>query len=277
MTSQLVAFVFMAALVLGGGLGAVTSRNVAHAALFLLLSLGGVAGVFILLVAEFLALVQVLIYGGAVTIVLLFALMLTRQEEFARVRDNPQRPLAAIAALALLGVLGVVFLGQKAESQPLDGPSIRRWARSCSRSGPYPSRWRRWCCWWRSSGRSSSPAGRSGRNDAHARRRCGGLSVELIHIELLSGALFVIGLYGVLARRNAVLVLISIELMLNAVNLNLVGYAAFADPGRVVGQVIAIFVITVAAAEVGLALAIILRLYRNRGTANVDQVDLMKW
>ena len=101
--------------------------------------------------------------------------------------------------------------------------------------------------------------------------------MELIHIELLSGALFVIGLYGVLARRNAVLVLISIELMLNAVNLNLVGYAAFADPGRVVGQVIAIFVITVAAAEVGLALAIILRLYRNRGTANVDQVDLMKW
>ena len=125
MTAQLVAFVFMAALVLGGGLGAVTSRNVAHAALFLLLSLAGVAGVFILLVAEFLALVQVLIYGGAVTIVLLFALMLTRQEEFARVRDNPQRPLAAIAALALLGVLGVVFLGQEAESQPLDGPSIR--------------------------------------------------------------------------------------------------------------------------------------------------------
>ncbi len=125
MTAQLVAFVFMAALVLGGGLGAVTSRNVAHAALFLLLSLAGVAGVFILLVAEFLALVQVLIYGGAVTIVLLFALMLTRQEEFARVRDNPQRPLAAIAALAVLGVLGVVFLGQKTDSQPLEGASIR--------------------------------------------------------------------------------------------------------------------------------------------------------
>lgn len=99
----------------------------------------------------------------------------------------------------------------------------------------------------------------------------------LIHVELLSAALFVIGLYGVLARRNAVLILMSIELMLNAVNLNLVGYAAFLDPGRLVGQIIAIFVITVAAAEVGLALAIILRLYRMKGTANVDQVDLMKW
>ena len=101
--------------------------------------------------------------------------------------------------------------------------------------------------------------------------------MELVHVELLSGALFAVGLYGVLARRNAVLILIAIELMLNAVNINLVGYAAFTDPGRVVGQVIAIFVITVAAAEVGLALAIILRLYRNRGTANVDEVDLMKW
>ena len=101
--------------------------------------------------------------------------------------------------------------------------------------------------------------------------------MSLVHVELLSAALFIIGMYGVLARRNAVLVLISIELMLNAVNINLVGYAAFLDPGRLLGQIIAIFVITVAAAEVGLALAIILRLYRNRGTANVDEVDLMKW
>ena len=101
--------------------------------------------------------------------------------------------------------------------------------------------------------------------------------MSLVHVELLSAALFIIGMYGVLARRNAVLVLISIELMLNAVNINLVGYAAFLDPGRLLGQIIAIFVITVAAAEVGLALAIILRLYRNLGTANVDEVDLMKW
>lgn len=101
--------------------------------------------------------------------------------------------------------------------------------------------------------------------------------MALLHIELLSAALFSIGLYGVLARRNAVMVLISIELMLNAVNLNLVGYSAFLDPSRAIGQIIAIFVITVAAAEVGLALAIILRFYRNRGTANLDQIDLMKW
>lgn len=101
--------------------------------------------------------------------------------------------------------------------------------------------------------------------------------MNLLHLELLSAALFVIGLYGVLARRNAVLVLMAIELMLNAVNINLVAFALFLDPSRVIGQVLAVFVITLAAAEVGLALAIILRIYRNRGTANLDEINLMKW
>ncbi|MBI2165120.1 MAG: NADH-quinone oxidoreductase subunit NuoK [Chloroflexi bacterium] len=101
--------------------------------------------------------------------------------------------------------------------------------------------------------------------------------MSLLHFQVLSAALFSVGLYGVLARRNAVLILFSIELMLNAVNVNLVAFGAFLDPGRIMGQVLAIFVIIVAAAEVGLALAIILRVYRNRGTVNVDEIDLMKW
>lgn len=101
--------------------------------------------------------------------------------------------------------------------------------------------------------------------------------MELYHVEMLSAALFAIGIYGVLARRNAVMILMSIELVLNAVNINAVAYASFLDPGRLVGQVITIFVITVAAAEVGLAMAIILRLYRTMATANVDEADSMKW
>ena len=100
--------------------------------------------------------------------------------------------------------------------------------------------------------------------------------MELWHVELLSAALFALGVYGVLARRNAVMVLMAVELMLNAVTINAVAYAAFLDPGRLVGQVITVFVITVAAAEVGLAMAIILRLYRVRATANVDQADEMR-
>lgn len=95
--------------------------------------------------------------------------------------------------------------------------------------------------------------------------------------QVVSGALFCIGLYGVLARRSAVLILMSIELMLNGVNINLIAAAAHLDHAAFTGQIIAIFIITVAAAEVGLALAIILRLFRGRSTVNVDEVDLMKW
>lgn len=104
--------------------------------------------------------------------------------------------------------------------------------------------------------------------------------IELVHFQVVSAALFAIGLYGVLSRRSAVLILMSIELMLNAVNVNLIGFAAFADfadPGRALGQVIAVFVITIAAAELALALAIVLRLYRNRSTVNVDEINLLKW
>jgi NADH:ubiquinone oxidoreductase subunit K len=103
----------------------------------------------------------------------------------------------------------------------------------------------------------------------------------LVYFQLLSAALFVIGMYGVLARRSAVLIIMSIELMLNAVNINLIAAASHLNGlGYFVnfdGQVIAIFVITVAAAEVGLALAIVLRMYRNRSTVNVDEINLMKW
>lgn len=105
--------------------------------------------------------------------------------------------------------------------------------------------------------------------------------VPLIYFQLLSAGLFAIGMYGVLARRSAVLIIMSIELMLNAVNINLIAAASQLEGvGRFAGfdgQIIAIFVITVAAAEVGLGLAIILRVYRNRGTVNVDEIQLMKW
>lgn len=91
---------------------------------------------------------------------------------------------------------------------------------------------------------------------------------------LLAAALFCIGVYGVLTRRNAVLVLMSIELILNAVNINLVAFGAFND--NVAGQVFGLFVIAVAAAEVGVGLAMILLLYRNRKSIDLTEVDLMK-
>lgn len=94
---------------------------------------------------------------------------------------------------------------------------------------------------------------------------------------ILSTLLFSIGMYGVLARRNAVLILMSVELMLQAVSINFITFAVYLDPEQFTGMIFAVFVIVVAAAEVGLALAIILRLFRNRQSANVDEADLMKW
>jgi len=93
---------------------------------------------------------------------------------------------------------------------------------------------------------------------------------------LLSGGLFSLGLYGVLARKNAVLVLMAIELMLNAVNVNLVAFVRYVVGGDPVGQVLVVFVITIAAAEAGLALAIILRLYRNWNTVNLDRISTLQ-
>ena len=92
---------------------------------------------------------------------------------------------------------------------------------------------------------------------------------------VLSALLFAIGVYGVLARQNAVLILLSIELMLNAANINLLAFSAMLQ--QAVGHVFALFVIAVAAAEVGIGLAIVILIFRNRSTVDVDEMALMKW
>lgn len=101
--------------------------------------------------------------------------------------------------------------------------------------------------------------------------------ISLTHYLLLAAALFCIGLYGALAKKNAVAILMGIELMLNAVNINLLAFNRFLTPGILVGHVFAIFVIIVAAAEVAVALAILVNIYRRRLTSNVDEFDWMKW
>ena len=109
-------FISLAVLTIAGALGVVVARNVVHAALALLVSLIAVAGIYLVLFAEFLALVQVLIYGGAIIIVLMFAIMLTRNTDYPKISDNKQWPLAALAALAFLGVLAPSFIINKGEA-----------------------------------------------------------------------------------------------------------------------------------------------------------------
>jgi NADH:ubiquinone oxidoreductase subunit K len=94
---------------------------------------------------------------------------------------------------------------------------------------------------------------------------------------IVSAGLLSIGLYGVLARRNAVAILLGIELMLNAVNINLVAFWRYGDPADFAGQVFAIIVFAVAAAEVAVGLALVISVYRRRNTVIADEIDLLKW
>jgi NADH-quinone oxidoreductase subunit K len=99
--------------------------------------------------------------------------------------------------------------------------------------------------------------------------------ITIVHYLFLSAALLAIGTIGVLTRRNIVVILMSIELILNAVNINLIAFSKYA--GNVNGQVFAIFVITDAAAEAAVGLGILIALFRNKETVNADEVDILKW
>ena len=101
--------------------------------------------------------------------------------------------------------------------------------------------------------------------------------ITLTHYLLLAAALFCIGLFGAIAKRNAISVLMGIELMLNAANINLVAFNHFLKPAILTGHVFVIFVIIVAASEVTVGLAVILSLYRHNRTVSVDETNILKW
>lgn len=104
-----------------------------------------------------------------------------------------------------------------------------------------------------------------------------GLELKLVYFLIVSAVLFCIGIYGVLSRRHLVQILLSIELILNAAILNLVAFSSFTTPDEMTGQMFAIFIIVVAAAEVGVGLAIILSVYRKKKSVDIDNVNILKW
>jgi NAD(P)H-quinone oxidoreductase subunit 4L len=99
----------------------------------------------------------------------------------------------------------------------------------------------------------------------------------LEHYLILAAVIFAIGLYGALAKRNAIIILMCIELMLNAVNIAMVAFSRYVVPLQLTGQIFAIFIMVVAAAEVAVGLAIIIAIYRHRKTIDSTKIDLMKW
>src|SRR4029434_4375646 len=121
--------------------------------------------------------------------------------------------------------------------------------------------------------RIDAAAGGHDRRDYFGEARA--LMITPTHYMLLSAALFMIGVIGVMVRRNIIIIFMSIELILNAVNINLIAFSA--QLHDVIGQVFAVFVIAVAAAEAAVGLGIILAFYRNKETVNIDEMNLMKW
>jgi NADH-quinone oxidoreductase subunit K len=103
------------------------------------------------------------------------------------------------------------------------------------------------------------------------------MSIPLSWYLVLAAALFCIGLVGVLSRKNAIAIFLGVELMLNAVNVNLVAFWRYLDPAKMAGQAFAVIVFAVAAAEVAVGLALIISVYRRRKTVVADDIDLMKW
>ncbi len=103
------------------------------------------------------------------------------------------------------------------------------------------------------------------------------MTIGLEHYLILSAILFSIGLYGALAKHNAIVILMSIEIMLSAVNIALVAFSRYIVPTALTGQVFALFAMAVAAAETAVGLAIIISIYRNKETIDANKIDLMKW
>ncbi len=102
------------------------------------------------------------------------------------------------------------------------------------------------------------------------------MEIGVNHYLILSAALFAIGLYGALSRKNLIIILMCIEIMLNAVNIAIVAFSRFIVPALLTGQIFAVFIIVVAAAETAVGLAILISIYRNRQTIQSDKIDLMK-
>jgi NADH-quinone oxidoreductase subunit J len=131
MSVEQIVFYIVAVVAVVAGLGVVLSRDIVHSALFLILALLMTAGVFVLLASEFLALVQILVYGGGITILVIFALMITQLRSARQALDGPQKPFAAIAAIGLIVVLAVMafdtnWIGETEQVTPIATGDLSR-------------------------------------------------------------------------------------------------------------------------------------------------------
>lgn len=298
-------YLFAAAIVASAGL-VCFSRNIVHAAFALLVTFFGVAGIYVLLSADFLAVSQILIYVGGILVLLVFGVMLTNRVTNIDLRSALSARIPAFIICGALLVLLISFMvsahwitfkdmpwakspwnhdaisqvtqttqGTTSEILKHEGSQgdVRRNWEASDDGLPFAIR----SC----IGDFIGGAYRRG-DDGAARPRiteggdCMNIApVGLPHFLVLSAILLVLGIFTMLTRRNAIAVLMGIELILNAANINFVAFTRYGAI-NLGGQVIAIFVIVMAASEAAVALAIVLNLYKRQGSVNVREANKLR-
>src|SRR6202044_3542560 len=281
-------FYLFAGICVASAVMVIASKNPVHSVLFLILAFVNAAGLFVLMGAEFLAMILIVVYVGAVAVLFLFVVMML-DVDFAELRQGVLNYLpigALIGAILLAELLTVVFAWVIGPDVAKAIPALRLLlpGRRHHPSGRHGRRHRadpaaqaecaaaEHC---RPGGAAARDRDRCRQGQVGAGARGAAMIIGLGHYLSVAAILFTLGILGIfLNRKNVIVILMSIELILLAVNINLV---AFSTPlGDLVGQVFALFVLTVAAAEAAIGLAILVVFYRNRGTIAVEDINLMK-
>ena len=301
-------FYLFSAVTIASAFMVIASRNPVHSVLFLILAFVNAAGLFLLLGAEFLAMILVVVYVGAVAVLFLFVVMML-DVDFAELREGF---LQYLPIGALIGVIFLIELVLVVGTWAIDPGLVRAPASAIPPADqvtntavararalhpvllllpgrrPHPSRRddRRHRADATRAARRQAPghlaagrahAGDGGRDEEGAvpRRSEGRRMIGLNDYLTVAAILFTLGVFGIfLNRKNVIVILMSIELILLAVNINLVAFSTHLND--IVGQVFALLVLTVAAAEAAIGLAILVVFYRNRGSIAVEDVNMMK-
>ena len=313
--TQLICFAALSITLVVGALGVVLLPNIVYSAFLLCGVFLSVAGLYLLLNASFVAAAQVLVYVGAVNVLILFAIMLVnKKEDLAEIpRLALRRLLSGGVCLGLFLLLlrvdlttpwavpGPVGIGEGATIRigehlfsdyllPFELASVLLLmsmigAIVLARRDVFGSDLITGEDVDQGADREGAPTPAPGSHHPIPLRPAGDplmpietpIDVPLQAYLVLAAVLFCTGVWGLINSRNAVRVLMSIELMLNAVNINLMAFSSYIDGLEIRGQVFAIFVITVAAAEAAVGLAILLSLYRNRETVDMERFNLLRW
>ena len=252
MNAPLIVFFVLAVMAILGAISLILQRHPIHSALSLIVVMVALAGLYLLMGAEFVAAVQIIVYGGAIMVLFVFVIMLLNAGSEERTNISKMAGWAGLPlAIALMG-----FLAARAHKSPRH-PALSRFRLSL-RADLVPD-----------------PRRDSRRHRARPTRSEGKPPMIPTHYYLiLSAILFGLGVIAFIFRRNIITIFMSIELMLNAVNL---AFVAFSQAwNRLDGQVFVLFVIVVAAAEAAVGLGIIILIQRNRQSLNVERVDLLK-